>query len=167
MAKESFLHALHRLLVGLIVPFLAASALAAERFSPSGAEVLDTATGLIWQRCALGQSWSGSTCEGTASLLTHAAALQAALQASAGGTPWRLPNIKELSSLALRDRYGPAFDLTAFPAAPVSDAEYFWSSTHLWVASPPNALVTRFSDGEQGALPRTTQLPARLVRTAP
>lgn len=164
MANAQLSRVRHLLWVGLIGPCLAATAMAADRFSPNGAEVLDTATGLIWQRCAQGQTWSGSSCNGAASLLTHAAALQAALNAGQG---WRLPNIKELSSLALRDRYGPAFDLVVFPAAPVSDTEYFWSSTHLRAGSPPNALVVRFSDGEQGALPRTTQLPVRLVRTAP
>jgi hypothetical protein len=154
--------------LALIAPGLVSAQAMSPRYTPNGAEVLDSATGLIWQRCAQGQTWTGSDCAGAASAMNHAAALQAALQAASGGVPWRLPNVKELSSLALRERFEPAFDLLAFPSAPVSDAAYFWSSTHLALAvNPPNALVVRFSDGEHGALPRSTLLPVRLVRTAP
>lgn len=36
-------------------------------WSGNGDIVTDASTGLTWQRCALGQSWNGSTCAGAAS----------------------------------------------------------------------------------------------------
>ena len=79
--------------------FLATGALFAQTCNPntlssftswtgSGDTVTDAATGLVWQRCAVGQSWSGSTCIGTASISAWAAAVT--------GPPsgWRLPNVK-------------------------------------------------------------------------
>ncbi len=61
------------------------------RFVVNGDEVTDTETGLIWQRCTLGQT--GNDCSGSASLHTWQQALQAAY------APWRLPNINELESI--------------------------------------------------------------------
>lgn len=104
-------------------------ALAGLNISPDGQEVTDTATGLIWRRCAEGQTWeaAATTCTGTASTFTHQAALQrAASQATATGISWRLPNVKELSSIADKTRQNPAIDSTAFPATP---SYFFWSAS--------------------------------------
>jgi hypothetical protein len=95
--------------------------------STDGSEVTDQKTGLIWRRCSEGMSWNGTTCAGTASTYTHEAALQrAAAQASSTGVAWRLPNIKELTSIADKSRSNPAIDTTAFPATP---ANWFWSAS--------------------------------------
>jgi hypothetical protein len=96
-------------------------------FSVDGSEVTDQKTGLIWRRCSEGMSWDGSTCAGTASTFTHEAALQrAAAQASSTGIAWRLPNVKELSSIVDRSRSNPAIDPAAFPATPPTS---FWSAS--------------------------------------
>jgi Caspase domain/Protein of unknown function (DUF1566) len=58
-----------------------------------GSEVKDTKTGLIWQRCSEGQSWTGSTCAGVAQIFQYA---QAAYINRSG---WRLPTVRELHSL--------------------------------------------------------------------
>jgi hypothetical protein len=55
-------------------------------------EVKDTQTGLIWQRCSLGQTWSGSSCTGTATTYNWTNALQTAANM---GNGWRVPNIKD------------------------------------------------------------------------
>ncbi|OFZ68870.1 MAG: hypothetical protein A2V79_06365 [Betaproteobacteria bacterium RBG_16_56_24] len=95
--------------------------------STDGNEVTDQKTGLVWRRCSEGMSWNGSTCAGTASTYTHEAALQrAADQADSTGIAWRLPNIKELSSIADKTLSNPAIDATAFPVTPAS---WFWSAS--------------------------------------
>lgn len=81
-------------------------------------EVMDTATGLVWRRCAEGQAWTGSTCGGTPVTFTWQAALDhAKQQASATRVAWRVPNIKELSSLVDRQHTWPALDPVVFPGA--------------------------------------------------
>ncbi|MBH2009218.1 MAG: DUF1566 domain-containing protein [Xanthomonadaceae bacterium] len=112
-------------LSGVVACFLLSGAVMAQsRFSYSadGAEVTDSRTGLVWQRCSAGQAWSGSTCTGTASTFTHEGALAHA-QSQAG---WRLPNVKELSSLSDKTKSNPAIDSTAFPA---TDSSSCWSSS--------------------------------------
>ncbi|PIE36158.1 MAG: hypothetical protein CSA53_08155 [Gammaproteobacteria bacterium] len=75
--------------------------------------VTDKVTGLIWQRCSLGQT--GSNCSGAATPYTWEAALQAATDSTfAGYTDWRLPNIKELSSIVEQRCHGPAINTAVF-----------------------------------------------------
>lgn len=123
---------------------LGGAAMAQSRFSYStdGAEVTDSRTGLVWQRCSAGQTWSGSTCTGTASTFTHEGALVYA-QSQSG---WRLPNVKELSSIADKTKSNPAIDSTAFPAT-VSDwywtsSPYVGSANFVWVVFPGNGHVS-------------------------
>lgn len=93
--------------------------------SPDGNEVADQKTGLIWLRCAAGMVYNGGTCTGTVSTFTHEAAVQyAADYASNTGIAWRLPNIKEIASIADKSRSNPAIDPVVFPATP---ADKFWS----------------------------------------
>ena len=95
--------------------------------SPDDNEVADQKTGLIWLRCAAGMVYNGSTCTGTASTFTHEAAVQYATDyASNTGIAWRLPNIKEIASIADKSRINPAIDLEIFPATP---ADKFWSAS--------------------------------------
>ena len=58
--------------------------------------VTDPNTGLTWMRCAMGQTWDGSTCTGTASTYTfdQANALSGTVT-FAGQNDWRIPNIRE------------------------------------------------------------------------
>lgn len=94
--------------------------------SADGTEVTDTKTGLIWQRCALGMSWNGTTCGGTATNhIWEDALAQAATVATNTNVAWRLPNIKELKSLVEAACYGQAINETIFPATPSS----IWSSS--------------------------------------
>jgi len=88
-----------------------------------GSEVLDKQTGLIWQRCSLGQSWNGTVCTGTASIHTWTDALAKAKEV---GNGYRLPNIKELSSLAEKACVGSAINNSYFPnTASIG----YWSSS--------------------------------------
>lgn len=95
--------------------------------SADGLEVTDPKTGLIWRRCAEGMSWKKKTCTGTALAFTHQQALsRASTEAVATGVAWRLPNDKELPSIADKTRKDPAIDAVAFPATPSS---FFWASS--------------------------------------
>ena len=119
--------------------------------------VLDTRTGLTWRRCAEGQVWNGTTCTGSALTFTH----EAALTRAAAQTPaWRLPNVKELSSIADKALQNPAIDSTAFPAAP---SNYFWSASP-YVGNPSGAWVVSFGDGGVYGNGRSTSHLVRLVR---
>ena len=95
-------------------------------------------TGLIWKRCAEGQSWSGVTCTGVASTPNWVGALFTSLSAGAG---WRLPNKKELESIVETCGYTPSINQTQFPATPM--AQDFWSST-TYPSTPANAWTVNF-----------------------
>jgi hypothetical protein len=92
------------------------------RFSVSGDEVTDLQTGLIWQRCSVGQRWDGTTCSGDTTRHNWSEAL-----AMAAGD-WRLPNIKELMSIVETACVNPAVNLTVFPFPATASFKY-WSSS--------------------------------------
>jgi Protein of unknown function (DUF1566) len=88
-----------------------------------GAEVVDNKTGLIWKRCAEGMAWSGNTCIGTSEVFTHEKAFaQAQTQ-----TGWRLPNRKELGSLAERETMNTAQSSAVFLGTTLDSG--FWSTS--------------------------------------
>lgn len=60
----------------------------------------DHATGLIWDRCSLGQKWDGVTCTGEAKKYTWKDAIAVAkLQTLGGFNDWGLPTVSELGSI--------------------------------------------------------------------
>lgn len=104
------------------------------RFRPSADadEVLDTQTGLVWRRCAIGQTWNGLSCAGVPQRLDWFTALaRGQLEAGQTGKAWRLPNVKELGSILDHARSGTALiDAQAFPA---TQPDFFWTSTPLQI----------------------------------
>ncbi len=131
------------------------------RISPDGTEVTDTKTGLIWQRCALGMSWVGNTCAGTATNYTWENALaQAASVASSTQVAWRLPNEKELKSLVETACTWQAVNEIIFPATP-ADA---WSSS-AFASGTNNAWYVNFDVGNNGQYGKSDGLAVRLVRS--
>jgi hypothetical protein len=116
--------------------------------STDGQEVTDNQTHLIWRRCSEGQTWNSAipvpNCIGTPGSYTHETALTRARdQASSTGHAWRLPNIKELASIADKSISNTAIDLAIFPATP---AYYFWSATPN-VRDTSRAWYVHFGDG--------------------
>jgi RimJ/RimL family protein N-acetyltransferase len=93
--------------------------------------VLDTKTGLVWQRCSLGQSWDGTSCVGHPFSYSWQSAFQAARDQKGG---WRLPNVKELHSLIEVACNDPSINETIFPAS-FSPIHEYWDWEY-WTATP-------------------------------
>lgn len=133
--------------------------------SANGQEVTDNQTKLIWRRCAEGMDWDGTTCAGVAGTFTHEAALiRAKDQAVSTAIAWRLPNVRELSSIVDRSRSNPAIDPAAFPATPVN---VFWSASPLVGYASGYAWGVDFGDGVVDLSylnVRNSSNPVRLVR---
>lgn len=93
-----------------------------------GAEVKDNNTGLIWQRCSIGQVWQQDTqgCMGEAKEFNWQQALVATSQI---GNGYRLPNIKELYSIVEVQCSDPAINLRIFPNTNVYAGDRHWSSS--------------------------------------
>jgi len=96
--------------------------------------IIDVKTELMWAQCPQGRS--GSNCEsGTDQLYTYEEAVfQTATSTLAGHIDWRLPNIKELSTLIEERCINPAINSNVFPNTHIdnsSSGSLFWSSTHL------------------------------------
>lgn len=146
--------------VALLLAAASAQSQTRYTYSAAGDEVTDSKTGLIWRRCSEGQTWSGGTCTGTAATYTHEQALVQA-QSQAGTAGWRLPNVKELSSIVNKALVNPAIDSTAFPVTP---SEWYWSSTP-YAGYSGYAWLVAFDDGGVGGYKRYYGGgPVRLVR---
>lgn len=122
----------------------------AEQYQDNGdGTVTDSRSRLTWMRCSLGQSWSGSTCTGTADVSSWQSAQDNAARLNqaggyAGRHDWRVPQIPELAMIVERQCTNPRTNLTLFPATP---AGIFWTATT--PADPGNAYVLSF--GAEGA----------------
>lgn len=109
--------------------------------------VYDIKTKLAWQRVeALGS-------------MTQANAIAYCQGLSLRGSGWRLPTVKELSSLVDVTLKSPAID----PAFTGTTSNYFWSASPL--AGPPNdGWNVEFNGGFTGTSVATTMYRVRCVR---
>ncbi len=82
-----------------------------ENFTINNAEITDTARGLTWSRCLVGQTFNSTTqsCDGQA---TEFATWQDALNSAKDG--WRVPNAKELLSIVEETQALPATNTSLF-----------------------------------------------------
>jgi len=118
-------------------------------------------TGLIWQRCSLGQSWDGTDCTGSATAFNWQQALAAAAQHTmAGFSDWRLPNKNELASIVEYRCWSPAVNNQAFPNTPSTD---YWSSSP-YAYSSYGAWYVSFSNGDVDRNFRRNHNHVRMVR---
>ena len=125
--------------------------------------ISDTKTGLMWKKCAEGLS--GENCDtGSVSTFNWQQALEqpGIVNSSgfAGYTDWRLPNIKELTSIVEEQCYHPAININRFPGTPSS---VFWSASADSGYSG-YAWVVYFVNGGSGNGHRDVSRLVRLVR---
>ena len=117
-------------------------------------------TGLMWQRFAVGQNWSASTCLGEPEELTFDQALSVSSN-FAGYSDWQLPTIAELLTLIDYENYKPAINSKAFPNTPSTG---FWSSSPFG-AHPELVYYINFERGSVAQQSRSEVWAVRLVRT--
>lgn len=153
---------------------------------PQSQEVRDTATGLVWRRCAEGMYWTGDACAGQAVLLDWSQAqARARAMAQADGQAWRLPTLAQLKLLGAFARSQAAAHAALFPQSPPG---WYWSASSTVDNAPVNpynygniqrgvdgsnvsrltylqAWALQLGDGDaQDNLPKRSALHVRLVR---
>ncbi|MBS0041138.1 DUF1566 domain-containing protein [Shewanella sp. M16] len=106
----------------------------ASRFQLNGVDgtVTDRKTGLMWQRCLLGQTWNSQnlTCDGVYVLSNYQEGLILANDNRfAGHYTWRLPNIKELFTILETQCTFPLINTNIFKFATASNVPEILSST--------------------------------------
>ncbi len=138
-----------RLVFVLLLMGMASHAVAAKTYTDNhDGTVTDTTTGLVWMRCAMGQTWDGTTCTGTASTYTFGQANALTGNTTfAGHSDWSLPRDNDMWTIVDSSVGSPAIDLLAFPGTGPSS---FWSAS-LMFRSFLFALVISFDDGHASA----------------
>lgn len=117
----------------ICVPAIPSSSPEVHFFSDDIGLVYDSRTQLTWHRCFLGQSWGGkndNTCIGRLLLVNW----EDAQKLASLNEEWRLPNIKEVTSIIDLQCADPAVNLEIFP---------FNSSVRLWSSSPHVSFLDR------------------------
>ena len=145
---------------------------------PTDGTVTHLPSGLQWMRCSLGQTWNETSCADNAqnvplwgdALQLVRAVNSGASNADGDGMPgfagysdWRLPNIKELTSIHEACRRFPAVNTVVFPNAPGSGLHWSSSTPH---TQPAVAWYFDFGAGTVSFTLKSDSLPrfAKLVR---
>ena len=124
--------------------------------------LVDSDTKLMWMRCSLGQTWDGTNCNDAPSEYDWKSALSSAESSEfAGYQDWRLPNLKELSSIIEQQCYDPSINETAFPNTP---AKSYWTSSP-YISSDKYGWDVSFHLGYNMHHFKTFEFHVRLVRT--
>ena len=158
-------------------PFVVDGGLIMGRYQPMGSSgeiIRDVVTGLEWQRCSVGQTWTGSTCSGGARTYEWDSAVQ--LTAPGG---FRIPTRAELRTIVYCSNTGnfdsngvnrscgssgtydrPTIVSEAFPNTP---RRTVWSGSP--EADSNNAWGVNFLYGSASSYSRLSGEPVRLVRS--
>jgi Protein of unknown function (DUF1566) len=149
-------------LTGVVLLCLTSTAFAAPfEVSADGQEVTDSATGLVWRRCAEGLSWNGKECDGDAMTFSFdKAAAHAQATAASSKKAWRVPKLDELMKIVDRTKPAPTIDPLAFPNTP---AIQFWTST-VNAKEAHRAHFVFFASGLSNEEVKVMPLHLRLVR---
>jgi hypothetical protein len=124
---------------------------------PGDGTVKDNWTGLIWQRTVDLQA-----CPNDGGPCTWQHAVDYCNGLGLPGGDWRLPSVKELSSLVDdQSKRSPPMDPSAFPDS--QPADLFWSSS-VFAGDPSLAWSVYFDDGSVDALAKDSTYRVRCVR---
>jgi len=140
--------------------------------------VTDAVTGLMWKKCSEGQTWevATNTCTGTTAYYTWQEALQRAEDVNAGitgdnigYTGWRVPNVKELTSILEYSCSMPSMNVEVFPPDTSGDdrGNPYWTST---IDSVSSGFMYTVSFRASGVIARPSSMDVtavRLVRNEP
>lgn len=147
-----------KMLLSLVL-LLSASRLFAFPFSDNAdGTVSDSTTGLIWQKCSMGQN-NDSTCSGSATTGNWAAALNYCKNLNVAGKSWRLPSENELKTLVDRSKASGTMIDSAFPSAV---AGYYYTST-TYAAGASAAWYVNFQYGILNGVSKGTLAYVRCV----
>lgn len=122
-------------------------------------EVRDNKTGLIWQRCSLGQR--GEQCQLGEPLQLDWVSVQHRVESSTKSPAWRLPTPQELRTLIEEQCSDPSINLEVFPNSP---SDIYWARE----ASDQREIIPWFVSfrlGYAGIEKEPAMLMVRLVRT--
>jgi len=129
----------------------------------SNGTVTDQVNGLMWAKCADGQS--GTNCgTGSATSVSWSQALNIAYDSTLSGYDnWRLPNIKELQTLIDYNSFSPSAYTNFFPGT---------TNSKFWTASPAifnsnYTWVADFSSGNIDVSTANSNNALRIVRSIP
>lgn len=137
------------LLIGTLLIMAVPNLQAGDFINLTTNSVGDKKTGLIWMKAtALITDWESAiiSCEGST---------------LDGFDDWRLPNIKELKSVADVTKYDPSIDTVFFPG---TTAVEYWSST-TYISNTLSAWAVSFLRGYHGVKSKTSSLYVRCVRS--
>lgn len=133
--------------------------------------ISDPKTGLEWKKCSEGKTFDtfNNNCTGSDSFFSWEEALKRAQTVNEGSvgenlgySAWRVPNIKELSSIVELSCYSPSINEIVFPA---TTSTYFWSSSPEATKSNNGAWYVSFEHGQLNWTLKSRYHRVRLVRS--
>ena len=150
-----------------------------DRFQVKNEVAVDSRSGLMWSRCLLGMTWTGTTCVGTPTVYSWQQVNNMVKTLTyAGYSDWRVPTLDELKLLARTDVSSPMTKIpflnpTVVPMPKCLEmAGGISSDSHLcwhWTSTPIEgsdhyAWIVYFGYGYDNANYDTASFPVRLVR---
>ena len=135
--------------------------------------VTHKSTGLTWQKCSVGQTWTGETCSGEATKMTWNDAMELS-NSFAGYNDWRLPTKEELMTLVFcfygKHNTNYSCKIMTYDTSPTINTTYFpttlrekyWSSSHSYTGD--DAWYVYFGSGYTSYYYKNENYFVRLVR---
>ena len=120
-----------------------------------------TATNTLWYRCAAGQRFSGSRCQGDPAELDWDGAMAYAREfAEKSGKAWRVANNEEMLSIQQSACQSPSVNPNVFKGIEVNN---YWTSTETWSHDSLRCSAYLFQGTMYCRQARHTKLPFLLV----